>query len=103
MKGETNGKVPVCARVVLNSRVIQQQDNRVELLPGSVISSERHNKVIEAVPRSLGRHDDELVFETVSLGILEAVVPATLRMGSRKQRSGGHFGGRTDEGSWHFE
>lgn len=81
----------------LNSRVIQQQDNRVELLPGSVISSERHNKVIEAVPRGLGRHDDQLVFETVSLGILKAVVPATLRMVSgNKGQAGISEGGRME-------
>lgn len=68
--------------VQVNSRVIQQQDNGVEFFPGSVISSERHNEVIEAVPGGLGGHDDELVFETVSLRILETVVPAALR---RKQ------------------
>lgn len=72
----------VCVFVQVNSRVIQQQDNGVEFFPGSVISSERHNEVIEAVPGRLGGHDDELVFETVSLRILETVVPAALR---RKQ------------------
>lgn len=61
-----------------NSRVIQQQDNRVEFFPGSVISSERHYEVIKTVPCSLSRHNDELVFKTISLCILKAVVPATL-------------------------
>lgn len=61
-----------------NSRIIQQQHNGVEFFPGSVISPERHDEVIEAVPRRLGRHDDELVFEAVSLRVLKAVVPAAL-------------------------
>lgn len=37
-----------------NSRIIQQQHNGVELFSGSVISPERNNEVIEAVPRCLG-------------------------------------------------
>lgn len=55
VKGEERHDVHVagvCMRV--NSRVIQQQNNGIEFLPGSVIGSERHYKVIEPVPRSLG-------------------------------------------------
>lgn len=74
----------VCVKV--NSRVIQQQDNGVELFPGSVISPERHNEVIETVPRSLSRHNDELVFKTISLSILETVVPATLHREQKKKK-----------------
>lgn len=73
----------VCIKV--NSRVIQEQDNGVEFFPGSVISSERHNEVIEAIPCRLSGHNDEFVFKTVSLGILKTVVPATLRGGEKKQ------------------
>lgn len=69
----------------MNSRVVQQQDDRVQFFPGSVISSEGHYEVIEAVPCSLGRHDDELVLKTISLRILKTVVPATLRREQRKQ------------------
>lgn len=69
----------------MDSRVIQQQDNGVEFFPGSVISSERHNEVIETVASGLSRHNDELVFKTVSLGILKTVVPAALR---REQKTG---------------
>lgn len=61
-----------------NSRVIQQQHNWVEFFPGSVIGSERHNEVIEAVPCRLNGNDDELVFKTVSLRVLKTVMPATL-------------------------
>lgn len=61
-----------------NSRIIQQQHNGVELFARSVISPERDDEVVEAVPRRLGRHDDELVFEAVSFGVLKAVVPAAL-------------------------
>lgn len=71
--------------VQVNSRVIQQQDDGVEFFPGSVISSERHDEVIEAVPRGLGRHNDELVFKTVSLRVLETVVPAALHSGGGEE------------------
>lgn len=74
--------VNVCSKV--NSRVVQQQDNWVEFFPRSVISSEGHYKIIEAVPCSLSRHNDELVLESVSLSILKTVVPATLH---RKQQN----------------
>lgn len=67
-----------CLYVNVNLRVIQQQDNGVEFFPGSVIGSERHYKVIKTVSCSLSRHNDELVFKTVSFCIFEAVVPATL-------------------------
>lgn len=63
----------------LNSRIIQQQDNRVELFSGSVISSERNYEVIKAIPCSLSRHDDELVFKPICFGIFKTVVPAALR------------------------
>lgn len=44
-----------CVRAArANSRVIQQQDNRVEFFPGSVIGSERHYEVIETVPCCFG-------------------------------------------------
>lgn len=66
-------------RVEVNSRVVQQQDNGVEFPPGSVIGSEGHDEVIEAVPRRLGRHDDQLVLKAVSLRVLEAVVSAALQ------------------------
>ncbi len=90
----------LCVCVKVNSRVIQQQDNGVEFFPGSVISSERHNEVIETVPGGLGRHDDELVFKTVSLSILKTVVPAALR---REQKNTGILGlllceGQREEG-----
>lgn len=75
----------MCVSVGVNSRVIQEQDNGVELFPGSVISSERHNEVIETVPCSLSRHDDEPVFKTVSLRVLKTVVPATLSEKKKNQ------------------
>lgn len=62
----------------MDSRVVQQQDNGVELLPGPVIRPQRHDEVVEAVAGGLGRHNDELVLEAVGLGVLEAVVPAAL-------------------------
>ncbi len=75
----------LCVCVEVNLRVIQQQDNRVEFFPGSVISSERHNEVIKPISCSLGRHNDELVFKTVRLSILKTVVPAALRREQNKQ------------------
>lgn len=98
----------MCVKV--NSRVIQQQDNRVEFFSGSVISSERHYEVIETVPGSLSRHNNELVFKTISLSILKAVVPATLHR-EPKEKTGRYLSllfegqrvegrnGRNDEGS----
>lgn len=62
----------------MDSRVVQQQDDGVELLPGAVISPQGHDEVVEAVAGGLGRHDDELVLEAVRLGVLETVVPAAL-------------------------
>lgn len=70
---------------VCNLRIIQQQDNGVEFFPGSVISSERHYEVIKAVPCGLSRHNDELVFKTISLSVLIAVVPATLHKEHRNR------------------
>lgn len=78
MVRERKESCALCAHVKVNSRVIQQQDNGVEFLPWSIISSERYNEVIEPIPCSLSRHNDELVFKTISLSILETVVPATL-------------------------
>lgn len=78
-----------CVWVKVNSRVIQQQDNGVKFFPGSVISSERHNEVIETVPCGLGRHNDELVFKTISLSVLKTVVPATLRGDGKKKKQAG--------------
>lgn len=75
-----------------NSRVIQQQDNRVEFFPGSVIGSERHYEVIETVPCCFGRNDYELVFKPVRFGILEAVVPAPLQRQKKTQKHGGILG-----------
>lgn len=37
-----------------NSRIIQQQHNGVEFFAGSVISPERYDEVVKAVPRRLG-------------------------------------------------
>ena len=74
-----------CTCVEMNSRVVQQQDDGVELFPGPVISSERHYEVVEAVPCSLSRHYDEFVFKTIRLSILEAVVPAALHKRREKQ------------------
>lgn len=68
----------MCVCVKVNSRIIQQQNNGVELFSGSVISSERNDKVIKTVPCCLSGHNYELVFKTISLSILKAVVPATL-------------------------
>lgn len=76
----------MCVCLKANSRVIQQQHNGVKFFSGSVISSEWHDEVIEPVPRRLRRHDDELVFETIRLGILKAVVPATLHRKGREER-----------------
>lgn len=74
--------VPRChvdeGKKIGNSRIIQQQHDGVELFPGSVISPERNNEVIKAVPRRLDWHDDELVFKAVSLRILKTAVPAAL-------------------------
>lgn len=72
---ERNNVILLCVK---NSRVIQQQDNGVELFSGSVISSERHDEVIETVPCRLSWHDDDLVFKAISLCILKAVVHAAL-------------------------
>lgn len=77
-----------CAYVKVILRVIQQQDNGVEFLPWSIISSERHNEVIETIPCSLSRHDDELVFKSVSLCILETVVPAALHVDKKNHHTG---------------
>lgn len=74
-------RTPVsCGRgeIIGNSRIIQQQHDGVELFPGSVISPERNNEVIKAVPCRLDWHDDELVFKAVSLRILKTAVPAAL-------------------------
>lgn len=91
MKGRERRDVCVCCVCLCvclkaNSRVIQQQHNGVKFFSGSVISSEWHDEVIEPVPRRLCRHDDELVFETIRLGILKAVVPATLHRKGREER-----------------
>lgn len=77
----------VCVCVKENSRVIQQQDNGVEFFPRSVISSERHNEVIETVSGSLSRHNDEFIFKTISLSILKTVVPATLQSEQKKKKT----------------
>lgn len=69
--------------MLVDSRVVQQQDDGVELLPGSVISPEGDDEVVEAVAGGLGRHNDELVLEAIGLGVLEAVVPAAL--GEKRQ------------------
>lgn len=74
--------------LLADSRVVQQQDDGVQLLPGPVIRPERHDEVVEAVAGSLGRHDDELVLEAVGLGVLEAVVPAALGKRGDKGRGG---------------
>lgn len=62
-------------------RVVQEQHYGVELLPGSIVSTQRDNEVVEAVPRRLRRHDDQFVLKAVGLGILEAAVRAALREG----------------------
>lgn len=62
-------------------RVVQKQHYGVELLPGSIVSTQRDNEVVEAVPRRLRRHDDQFVLKAVGLGILEAAVRAALREG----------------------
>lgn len=63
-------------------RVVQEQNNGVELLPGSIVGTQRDDEVVEAVPRCLRRHDDQLVLKAVGLGILEAAVRAALRQGN---------------------
>lgn len=78
----------MCAKT--NSRVIQQQHNGVELSPGSVISSERHDEVIETVPRGLGWHNDEFVLKSVRFGIHKTVVPAPLH--TKKEEKQQHTG-----------
>lgn len=70
---------------LVDSRVVQQQDDGVELFPGPVISPQGHDEVVEAVAGGLSRHDDELVLEAVGLGVLEAVVSAALEE-ERRQR-----------------
>lgn len=80
----------------MNSQVIQQQHNRVEFFPGSVISSERHKEVIEAISCSLSGHNDELVFKTISLRIFKTAMPAALRVGAktRNQKRGNDGGSK---------
>lgn len=60
------------------SLVVQQQHDGVELPAGSVVGPQRHDEVVQPVARRLRRHDDQLVLEAVSLGVLVAVVFAAL-------------------------
>ena len=55
-------------------RVVQQQHDGVQLLAGAVVSPQRDDEVVEAVPGRLCRHDDQLVLEAVRFGVLEAAV-----------------------------
>lgn len=66
-------------------RVVQEQHYGVELLPGPIVSAQGDDEVVEAVPRRLRRHDDQLVLKAVGLGILEAAVRAALRGWKRWQ------------------
>jgi len=61
-----------------HSRVIQQQHNGIQLLPGSVIGTQRHYEVVQAVSCCLSRNDNQLVLETIRLGIFKTIVPTTL-------------------------
>lgn len=63
----------------VSSHALQQQHDGVELLPGSVVGPQRHDEVVQTVPRALRRHDDQFVFEAVRAGVLEKGVVTRLR------------------------
>lgn len=63
----------------LGSHALQQQHDGVELLPGSVVGPQRHDEVVQAVPRALRRNNDQFVPEAVRAGILERDVVTGLR------------------------
>lgn len=65
-------------RVVLDSHALQQEHYGVQLLPGSVVRSQRHDEVVEAVPGAFSRHDDQLVLESVRASVLVGHVLARL-------------------------
>lgn len=65
-------------RCTVSLHALQQQHDGVELLPGSVIGPQRHNEVVQTVPRALRRHDDQFVLEAVGPGILEKGVVTSL-------------------------
>ncbi len=57
---------------------LQQQHDRVEFLPGSIVGPERHNEVVQTVPCTLCGHNDQFVFEAVGAGILKKGVVTSL-------------------------
>lgn len=67
---------------MLRSHALQQEHNRVELLPRSVVGPQRHNEVVQTIPRTLRRDNNQLVFEAVGAGILERDVVTSLEKSS---------------------
>lgn len=70
--------------LLYDSHALQQEHDGVQLLPGSVIRSQRHDEVVEAVTGAFSRHDDQLVLETVRAGVLVGHVMARLGHGENK-------------------
>jgi len=62
----------------VSSHALQQQHDGVELLPGSVVGSERHNEVVQAVSGTLRGHNDQFVIEAVGAGVLKHGVVTSL-------------------------
>lgn len=77
----SNGGVASSTAQSTSLRVVQEQHYGVELLSGSIVSTQRDNEVVEAVSRRLRRHDDQFVLKAVGFGILEAAVRAALTEG----------------------
>lgn len=68
-----------------DSHALQQEHYGVQLLPGSVIRSQRHDEVVKAVPGAFSRHDDQLVLETIRASVLVGHVLA--RLGHEENKS----------------
>lgn len=73
---------------MMNLRVVQQQHDRVQLLPGPIVGAERDNEIVETISCRLGRNYNQLILEAVRLGILKAVVRAALTGVMDRHRSG---------------
>lgn len=66
------------------SRIIQQQHDGVQFFPRSVIGSQWHYEVVQAISSCFSRNDDQLVLEAIRLGVLKTVVPTTLKQNGNK-------------------
>lgn len=65
---------------------LQQQNDGVQLLPGSVVGPQRHNEVVETIAGTLRRYNDQFVFEAVGASVLKRHVVTGLG-GDREQRT----------------